>query len=131
MFSIRKTVYIIEKLIELTQHNRISWKSEKAVASMISENSRVDMTYVAKYIGRNIRISHQDFKDYLDDEKYIWDERMIVDFIDDRGNSLGSLPKTPNAHHLLQAIQFQNPQISSFYDDLFREQHNAISNENC
>ncbi|WP_415881725.1 hypothetical protein [Neptuniibacter sp. QD34_54] len=120
MFSTRQTAEIIDKLIELTQHNQISWGSQDPVAPMVGPDSRVDMVYVANYIGRNIRIYQQHFKYYLDDEKYCWDEQMVVEFIDEYGSLLGKLPKTPNAYELLRAVQFQNPQINSFYDDLFK-----------
>jgi hypothetical protein len=120
MFNPRQTAEIIDKLIELTQHNQIKWHSQDPVVPMIGPDSRVDMVYVTNHIGRNIRVYHQHFRYYLDEEKYIWDEQIIVEFIDDYGALLGRLPKTPNAYDLLRAIQFQNPQINSFYDDLFK-----------
>ncbi len=121
MFSRKQTVEIIDKFIELTQHNIINWTSEAPVVPMVGPDSRVDLVYVANHIGRNIRIYQQHFKYYLDDEKYIWDEQVIVEFTDNGGKSMGILPKTPNAYDLLKAVQFQNPQINSFYDDLFKE----------
>lgn len=120
MFSRKQTVEIIDKFIELTQHNEIKWESEDPVAPMIGPDSRVDIVYVANHIGRNIRVYLQHFKYYLDEEKYVWDEQIIIEFTDDYGNSMGILPKTPNAYELLKSIQFQNPQINSFYDDLFK-----------
>lgn len=121
MFSRKQTVEIIDKFIELTQHNKITWASEDPISPMIGPDSRVDLVYVAEHIGRNIRIYQQHFKDYLDDERYVWDEKINIEFIDDYEKSMGILPRTPNAYDLLKAIQFQNPQINSFYDDLFKE----------
>jgi len=120
MFSKKQTVEIIDKLIELTQHNKIIWESEDPVSPMVGPDSRVDLVYVANHIDRNIRIYQQHFKYYLDEEKYVWDEQINIEFIDYNGNSMGALSKTPNAYELLKAIQFQNPQINSFYDDLFK-----------
>ena len=120
MYSARQTAEIIDKLIELTQHNLMMWHRQEPIPPMIGPDSRVDAVYVGNHIGRTIRVYHQHFKYYLDDVKYIWDEQMIVEFIDEGGYLLGRLPKTPNAYELLKAIQFQNPNIKSFYDDLFR-----------
>lgn len=120
MFTTRQTAEIIDKLIELTQHNQIKWESQVPVPPMVGPDTRVDMAYMVNHLGRNIRVYHQHFKYYLDEEKYVWDEQMIVEFIDVNGASLGRLPRTPNAWELLKAIQFQNPQINSFYDDLFK-----------
>lgn len=118
MFSMRQTVEIIDKLIELTQHNNINWSSEAPVAPMAGPDTRVDIVYTVSHIGRRIRVYRQHFKYYLDDERYIWDEQVKVEFVDDFGNVLGELPKTPNAYELLRSIQFQNPQINNFYNDL-------------
>ncbi|PPK49815.1 hypothetical protein [Marinobacter persicus] len=120
MFSSRQTAEIIDKLIELTQHNHIVWRSQDPVAPMIGPDARVDMVYIVNHLGRNIRAYNQNFKYYLDEEKYVWDEQIIVEFVDDYGAVLGRLPRTPNAWDLLKAIQFQNPQINTFYDDLFK-----------
>ncbi|WP_299010973.1 hypothetical protein [uncultured Shewanella sp.] len=120
MFSTRQTIEIIDKLIELTQHNKMVWASKDPVPPMIGPDHRVDMVYVANHIGRNIRVYKQHYKYYLDEEKYIWEDQINIEFVDDYGSLLGELPKTPNSSELLNAIQFQNPQINSFYDDLFK-----------
>lgn len=120
MFSTRQTAEIVDKLIELTQHDKIKWSDQDPVAPMIGSDSRVDMVYIASHLGRNIRVYHQHYKNYFDEERYTWDEQMVVEFVDEYGALLGRLPKTPNAWELLKAIQFQNPQIKTFYDDLFK-----------
>jgi hypothetical protein len=120
MFSTRQAVEIIDKLIELTQHNNIFWQSAAPTPPMIGPDSRVDLVYITNHIGRNIRVYKQHFKYYLDEERYTWDEQMKVEFVDDYGNILGELPRTPNSYELLKTIQFQNPSINSFYTDLFK-----------
>lgn len=119
MFSTRQAVEIIEKLIELTQHNEIIWTSIAPSSFMLGPDSRVDVVYVASYIGRNIRIYHQQFKYYLDEERYTWDEQVKFEFIDDSGSIMAELPRTANSYNLLKSIQFQNPKINNFYNDLF------------
>lgn len=120
MFSTRQAVEIVDKLIELTQHNQVIWTIVDATPPMIGPDSRVDLVYITSHIGRNIRVYKQHFKYYLDEERYAWDEQMKVEFVDDYGNLLGELPRTPNAYELLKTIQFQNPSINSFYTDLFK-----------
>lgn len=120
MFSTKQTAEIIDKLIELTQHDKMVWKGQDPVAPMVGPDSRVDMVYVAKHLGRNIRVYRQNFKYYFDEEKYTWDEKIVVDLVDDYGSLLGTFPNTPNAWELIKAIQFQNPEVKNFYDDLFK-----------
>ena len=121
MFSRRETVEIIDKLIELTQHQNIQWHEQEPYTYMRSQDSRIDVLYVCNYINRNLRVYKKDFKYYLDDVQYTWDYEIVVEFVNDIGASAGSFPKTPNALDLYKAIQFQNPQIKNFYNDLFSQ----------
>ena len=124
MFNKKQTAEIIDKLIELTQHNQIKWykRPSPPVPPIIGPDYHVDIVYTVNHLGRNIRAYDQHFKQYLDEERYFWDSQMVVEFTDDEGALLGRLPNTPNAYELLRAIQFQNPEIKSFYEDLLRKQ---------
>lgn len=119
MFNKKQTAEIVDKLIELTQHNQIKWEAIDPEPYMKDPNSRVDLIYVAKHLGRRIRLYQQHYKYYFDEDKYVWDEQINIEFIDDYDNSLGMFPKTPNANDLFKAIQYQNPLVNSFYNDLF------------
>jgi len=120
MFTKKQAVEIVEKLTELTQHNLLNWESVAPPLFMNSPDSRVDLVYTSQYSGTKIRIYLHHFKYNFDDERYIWDSQINFEFIDNIGNSIGMLPRTPNAYDLLHAVQFQNPQISGFYDSLFK-----------
>lgn len=119
MFNRRQTVEIIDKLIELTQHSQISWESENPPAYMNNMDSRVDVVYIAKHLGRIFRVYKYHYKYFIDEERYSWSEQVNFEFIDGYGNIMGEFSSTPNAIDLLRAIQFQNPNINGFYKDLF------------
>ncbi|MEY3881845.1 MAG: hypothetical protein RIQ94_2641 [Pseudomonadota bacterium] len=121
MTSKKETIEIIEKLIELTQHNQIIWQSQPAPRYMCSPDSRIDLVYETEYLGRYIRLYQKQFKYYIDENQYTWDENMIFEIVDDQGNTIWEFPRTPNAYELLKAVQFQNPQVSNFYNDLFKK----------
>lgn len=120
MISKMQAAQIIDKLTELTQHNLIKWESGHPAPYMNGPDSRVDLVYTTEHIGRQVRIYLYHFKFYLDEDRYTWDSEINFEFIDNSGNSLGMLPKTPNAFDLLRSIQYQNPQVGHFYDDLFK-----------
>jgi hypothetical protein len=120
MISKMQAAQIIDKLTELTQHNQIKWESGHPEPYMNGPDSRVDLVYTTEHIGRQVRIYLNNFKFYLDEDRYAWDSEVNFEFIDNFGNSLGMLPKTPNAFDLLRAVQYQNPQIGQFYNDLFK-----------
>ncbi|ENM3890279.1 hypothetical protein Q9F25_003499 [Vibrio cholerae] len=118
-FSRRETIQIIDKLIELTQHGSINWAEERPESYMVGPDSKVDFVYITEYLGRIIRTYRRDYKYYLDDVQYTWSYEIVIEFIDNSGNRLGRFPSTPNHSELLQAIQYQNPQIRNFFNDMF------------
>ncbi|MBH1530577.1 hypothetical protein I5T99_16050 [Stenotrophomonas maltophilia] len=78
----------------------------------------MDRVYLANYLGRNMRLYRLHYRSYLDEDRYFWEDVVIVDFVDLDGFSMGELPRTPNASELLKVIQFQNPLLANFYNDL-------------
>jgi 2-C-methyl-D-erythritol 4-phosphate cytidylyltransferase len=55
----------------------------------------------------------------MDESQYHLDSKMVFEFIDQSGNSLWQFPQTSNAWDLLNAVQYQNSNVSDFYRDMF------------
>jgi len=119
MFNQRQAIEIVDKLIELTQHGNLNWSYERPNSYMLAQDSKVDTVYLTNYLGRNIRAYKRDFKYYLDDTQYTWDYEVTIEFVSEVGERMGKLPQIPNSAELIQAIQYQDPQIKDFYNDIF------------
>jgi len=115
----RETIKVVDKLIELTQHNELSWESSEPPYNLTSPDVRIDLVYTTYYLNRYIRIYQKNYKYYIDDVQYTWDSRIVFEFIDESGNSLWQFPQTNNAWDLLKAIQYQNSNVSDFYKEIF------------
>ncbi|WAG10819.1 hypothetical protein NRZ32_17080 [Aeromonas dhakensis] len=119
MYTKKETAKIIDKMIELTQHQKIKWSEEKPERIMNSLDQRVSLIYKSSYLGRILRLYKKEYKYFLDDVQFIWNEEIAIEFLNEDGVSIGSFPETPNAMELYKAVQFQNPAIKNFYNDLF------------
>jgi len=119
MSSQRETVEIIDKLLELTQLDELSWKSIDPPYNLTSADVRVQLVYMAKYLQKNIRVYEQEYKYFVDEDKFYWQKRMMFEFVDESDNVLWTFPKTENAWDLLKAIQYKNSQVSDFYKSMF------------
>ena len=119
MSSHRETVEIVDKLIELTQHNQLIWESSEPPYNLTGPDVRIDLVYTTDYLDRCIRIYQKGYKLYIDDVQFFWDSRIIFEFIDLSGNSLWQFPQTSNVWDLLRSIQYQNSNISDFYKQIF------------
>ncbi len=121
MASKKETVEIIDKLIELTQHNQIIWQSASPPDYMRGADSRVDLVYLTRYLGQIIRLYKKHYKYYIDESQFVWDERIYFEFIDENGSTLWEFPQTPNAYELLKSVMYRNSQVGSFYNELFKK----------
>ena len=122
MSSQRETVEIIDKLIELTQHNSLSWQAYEPSADMTNGDLRTELTYVTTYLNRKIRIYKQSYKYFMDETSFSWSDRVVFEMIDDNDNSLWEFPQTSNTWDLLNAVQYSNSKVGDFYKDMFSGQ---------
>lgn len=119
MYNQKQTVEIVEKLIELTQHGSITWNRQQPPSYMNNFDSRVDSVYITCYANTTLlRVYESNCKNFIDEERYFWETKVMLEFIDSNGISLGSLPVVPNTRELLNAIQYQDPSINNFYNNL-------------
>ncbi len=117
----RETIEVVDKLIELTQHNELSWESSEPPNNLTGPDVRIDLVYTTHYLNRYIRIYQKNYKSYIDDMQFIWDSRIVFEFIDQSENSLWQFPQTHNAWDLLKSIQYQNSKVSDFYKEIFNK----------
>lgn len=118
MYSREDSIRVIDKLIELTQHNKLSWYEVSPRSYMSSPVEKVDIIYRAKYQQVYIHVYKRWFRYYYDDTDYSWDDEVIVELVNEDGVSLNRLPDTPNASELLSCIQYQSQAVQSFYNDI-------------
>lgn len=122
MSSQRETVEIIDKLIELTQHNSISWQVNEPSADMTNGDLRTELTYVTTYLNKKLRVYKQSYKHFMDEISFCWSNRVVFEMIDNNENSLWTFPQTNNTWDLLNAVQYSNSKVGDFYKDMFGEQ---------
>ncbi|MFM5788673.1 hypothetical protein ACET5Z_17995 [Aeromonas veronii] len=119
IYSRTETIQIIDKLIELTQHRMLLWQEGPLNDYMNGPDEMVEIVYVTEHLGRIIRAYRRDFKYFYDEMNFSWDYEIIIEFTNNYGHRLGRFQKTPNASELLQAIQYQNPNVRNFFNEIF------------
>ena len=118
MVSRRETVEIVDKLIELTQHNNVVWESSKPPDNLTGTDVRIDLVYTAFHLNKHIRIYQKEYKLFMGKSRQNWDSEVVFEFIDPSGHSLLQFPETNNVVNLFNAVQYQNSKVSDFYKDL-------------
>lgn len=116
MKTVRDWVLLVDKLTELTQYNKISWKREDAPRYLQSSINRIDFVYFTHFNNQRIRLYEDTFKYYTDEDVYYWETEAVLDLVDDFGNSTFDVPKTKNINNLLQAVKYQAANINNFFE---------------
>ncbi len=113
----KEVVALIEKLIELTQKNIISWSVSDMYPSL-SDMERVDTVYSAVYLGQNLRLYKYFYRFYRDEEEFYWLEDYRLETHDMNNHTLYVFPKTQNVKDLMDAVMYQNSKIEEFYKNI-------------
>lgn len=118
--TINETIDIVEKLIELTQHNKITWTIYNNNNLLLPSSEKVDISYTTNYLNKNIRVYKYYYQFWTDEETYHWIEDLRLEFYDTiTGNVLFRFPKTSNFEELLSTIMYQNSGVKDFYNEMF------------
>lgn len=113
----KEVVALIEKLIELTQKNIISW-SVSNIQPTLSDMERVDTVFSAEYLGQNLRVYKCFYRHYRDEDEFYWLEDYRLETYDMNNHTLYVFPKTQNVKDLMGAVMYQSSKIEEFYKNI-------------
>ncbi len=113
----KEVVALIEKLIELTQKNIISW-SVSNIHPTLSDMERVDTVFSAEYLGQNLRVYKYFYRYYRDEDEFFWLEDYKLETYDMYNNTLYVFQKTQNIKDLMNTVMYQNSKIEEFYKNI-------------
>ena len=113
----KEVVALIEKLIELTQKNIISW-SVSNIQPTLSDMEKVDTVFSVEYLGQNLRLYKYFYRFYRDEEEFYWLEDYRLETYDMYNNTLYVFPKTQNVKDLMGAVMYQSSKIEEFYKNI-------------
>ena len=116
----KEVVALVEKLIELTQKNIISW-SVSNIQPTLSDMEKVDTVFSVEYLGQNLRLYKYFYRFYRDEEEFYWLEDYRLETYDMYNNTLYVFPKTQNVKDLMDAVMYQSSRIEEFYKSVMKE----------
>lgn len=119
MATLRDYVQLIDHLAELTQTRQINWVREVPPRQILTTHNRIQHVYVTFYNGRNIRLYEEMYKYFTDEDEYYWQTQLVLEFIDENGNSIWQFPQTSNGWDLLNAVKYRDANVDAFINDVF------------
>lgn len=119
MDSEKKLIKLIAYLIELTQKGKLNWKRYDPPEPIVtSYDNKVDFVYIANFEDKILRIYEERYKYWYDEDKWSWDNRVIIDFADDEGRSIWKFPALPGIWDLLEAVKYREADVDDFISEI-------------
>lgn len=124
----------IGKLIQLTQKEHVEWNSvdPDVVQSQIPEDI-VSSVFICDYKGKLLRIYYRRYKGYpglaysifhgneKSSKEKKWFSEVVLELIDDNGNSVWQFPKERIMNDLLDAVKYKASGASDVIQSLLNE----------
>lgn len=120
MAETREIIEFVDLLTELTQKKKIVWERH-IPKNLVTPDTNIDLVYVTEFNGRDIRLYEEGFKNYIDEYEYHWSARVVLEFIDESGNSIWDFPRTNNAWDLLNAVKYMDADVDGYLEDVFKK----------
>lgn len=115
--DVNQWIEAVAKLTALTQEGRLAWVARSPHTELAST---IGPSYFTDYKDRHLRLEKRSLPDpdALFGRKI---ERPILEFVDERDQSLWTFPDVDAVEHLYGAVRYQTAGVKDFLEDLFKE----------
>jgi len=123
-----KWIEAVAKLIKLTQDGNLVWQAQEPPFSFSKRpDAGVEVVFVSKHGERNLRLYEKRVQEEVEDfddfemrpvTKLEWKKRVILEFIDENGNSLWAFPSLDALNDLASTVQYQVAGVKDFLAEL-------------
>ncbi len=118
-----KIIEAIAKIIELTRANILRWNAVNSSAvKEKNSNDIISSVFSTPYKEKILRIFKRKYLSHYQGS-IDWFEEVVLEIVDDNGNSLWTFPKEAIINDLLQTIQFKISGADDLMNSLLNEQH--------
>lgn len=129
-----QNIEAIGKLIQLTQKGKVEWNSvDPDVVQSHPPEDMVNSVFICNYKDKLLRIYHRKYKSYpglglsffsineKSPKEKKWFSEVVLELIDDSGNSVWQFPKERILHDLLDAVKYKASGASDVIQSLLDE----------
>jgi|ERR1700686_748407 len=119
------------KLIELTQEGTLKWAAEEPPEWFSKRpNQRVEVVFETDFKGKLLRLYEKGFQQEEVDINFYgqaeptveWRTKVVLEFIDNNGNTLWSFPYVSALNDLMSAVKFQAAGVKDFLREILGEE---------
>ena len=114
----KKWIKLVSVLLEATQNKRIVWTLDRPPENLVASNEYTDQVYEGGFKDKQLRLYTYNYKYWLDEDRFEWQEGVKFEFVDEMGRSLFVVPPVEGVSDLLEAVKYQTADIEEFLEKL-------------
>ncbi len=107
----------LAKLNELTQRGLLKWEIVTPPDTRGSSDV-VEIAYGTEFEGQRLRIFSRRSKIALDEDRFDWSERPVLQIVDGGGRPLYEFPTVAGVSDLLESVQYQVSGVGQLIEKL-------------
>ncbi|MDI6792938.1 MAG: hypothetical protein QME81_08750 [bacterium] len=113
-----KLITLITYLSKLTQEEELSWERLFPPDSL---SSKTEVVFETTFEDRKLRIYEEYYKNWYDEDNYVWDSRVVLSFIDSQGRTEWEFPPVAGLGDLLESVKYRSANVGGFLDSVLKK----------
>jgi hypothetical protein len=117
-----KFVALVARLNELTQEGKLKWSAVYNPEELgLGTDKKVKLVFQTFYKNKTLRIYHEDFKTWYEEDRYVWASRIVLTFVDIGAQSIWEFPNVAGLGDLYESVRYQQAGVDEFINDVLSE----------
>jgi len=122
MLATSKTDRFLNRLIEDTRSDKITWQREQPPdIPRTGTEEYAGAVYLTTIKGQRFRLSPLRYQYHMDENSYIWTDTVALELVDEHDTVVWRFPQSPQIPQLLETVQYASSGIERIIDDVLAE----------
>lgn len=115
-----KNIDFILTLIQKTNQKEIEWNIVKHNIDLPHDEKITGKIYVTTINGKKFRLFEYQYKHYVDEDEWLWNQRKKIELIDDNNEKLYEFDYDYSINDLFDSVTRQTSGIDDFLEDFLK-----------
>jgi len=95
----------LERVTELSRSGRMKWDYDESQQEFEIDEEPIGYPSIVRFSGNYLRLCQVRYKYWTDEDRWNWDSRIVLDFVDSDGKLLWRFPPNPDIPELYETVR--------------------------
>jgi hypothetical protein len=111
----------LDQVAKQTGANKMNWRNDEDHQEFQIDEEAVGYPIITKFGDKYLRIAQVRYKFWVDEDRFEWDGRVVLDFVDIQGKLLWRFPPNPKIPELYEAVRFSTSGVGNAIRDFLKK----------